>query len=82
MARARSCAGKVTVMIDRVPGIISEAPMPWRARKPMSSPVVSDSAHESEARVKTARPDMNMRLRPNRSPSVPPVSRRLAKART
>ena len=36
MALDRSCGGNTTVMIDRVAGMISAAPMPMTARMPIS----------------------------------------------
>ena len=82
MARARSCGGNVTVMIDRVPGMRSAAPIPWMARNAMSCPVPWDRPQPSDARVNTARPDRKILFRPYRSPRMPPVSRRDAKAST
>ena len=82
IARARSWGGNVTVMIDSVPGIRSEAPMPCTARAAISCPVVWDSPQASEARVKSVRPARNIRLRPYRSPRIPPVSSNEANAST
>src|SRR5512132_2212629 len=48
MARARSCAGNVTVMIDRVPGMRRAAPIPWMTRNATSCPVLWDSPQASD----------------------------------
>jgi hypothetical protein len=82
MAFARSLGGKVTVRIDREPGMSSAAPTPWMARKEMSCPVDWARPHANEASVNTARPATNTRFRPKRSPAIPPVSSRDAKAST
>ena len=48
----------------------------------MSTPVEGARAQITEPPVNRATPVMNARRRPNMSPSVPPVSNRLASART
>ena len=50
-------------------------PMPWANRAAISSCGAPASPHSSEAMVKTAIPDGNIRLRPIRSPSRPASSR-------
>ena len=52
------------------------APAPWANRAAMSIPGPVASPHASEARVNTAMPARNMRLRPTRSPSRPLSSSR------
>ncbi len=83
IARARSRGSrKVLVMIDSVLGSISAPPMPWTTRAPIRNEVDGARAHRTEPPVNSARPPMNALRRPNRSPSVPPVSSRLASAST
>ncbi len=55
------------------------APRPWRARDAISASVVEASAAAAEATVKTTMPTANIDLRPKRSPSAAPVSRKTAK---
>jgi hypothetical protein len=50
------------------------APAPWTNRAAMSIPGLAASPHASEARVNSASPARNIRLRPSRSPSLPPSS--------
>ena len=79
IAWARSLgSGKVLVRIDRVLGIITAAPMPCRHRAAISQSIDGDSAHAIDPRANRPRPPMNALRRPNMSPSVPPVSSRLA----
>ena len=79
MACARSSgSGNVLVRIDRVPGSSSAAPTPCTPRPTMSAWIDGARPQESEPRVNTARPLMKARLRPYMSPSVPPLSMRLA----
>jgi hypothetical protein len=47
----------------------------------MSASMVGASAEATLARVKMPRPAMNIRRRPNRSPSAAPVSRNTANDR-
>ena len=64
--------GKVATKIESDSGFISAAPVPCSARKMISCSAVCDSAHATENPVKSTRPTINMRLRPKRSPSLPP----------
>jgi hypothetical protein len=54
-------------------------PSPWTARATFSASTVGARAAAAEPRVKTTRPIANTRLRPNRSPSAAPESRKTAK---
>ncbi len=54
--------------------------MPWANRAAISIAGPADSPHSSDATVKAASPDRNMRLRPMRSPRRPASSSRLPKA--
>ena len=65
----------------RLNGVRIAPPMPWMARAMISSLEVDDRAAAVEPAVKIARPMMNIRLRPNRSPSAAPVSSSTAKVR-
>ena len=64
--------GNVATRIESDSGFISAAPVPWIARAATSIPDVVDSAQPADAAVKIARPTMNSRRRPKRSPSLPP----------
>ena len=64
--------GNVATRIESDSGFISAAPVPWIARAATSIPELVDSAHAADEAVKIARPMMNTRRRPNRSPSLPP----------
>src|SRR3954447_4222138 len=81
-AFARSCGGNVTVMIDSVPGISSAPPTPCSARNTISCWGELARPHANENRVNTASPPRNIRLRPYRSPRMPPVSSSEANAST
>jgi hypothetical protein len=59
---------------------MTAAPMPCTAREALSITMSVESAHASEATVKSERPPTNMRLRPRRSASAPAVSTTLASA--
>ncbi len=64
IALARSWGGKVTVMIDSVPGMSRAAPTPWNARAAISCVVLWDRPHSAEASVKITRPARKIFLRP------------------
>ena len=66
--------GKVTVMIERVAGFISAAPMPCTTRAPISTLALPARPQPSDESVKIARPTTKIRRRPSRSASLPPVS--------
>jgi len=78
IALPRSEGGNASEMIERVPGIMKAAPMPWSARPPTSQ--LSEGAKPSvaEASAKTTTPKRNMRRRPKMSPRRPPVTSRTA----
>ena len=57
----------------------SAPPTPCTARAATSVPIVGASAAAADPAVKTATPIVNIRRRPNRSPSAPPVSSSTAK---
>ena len=63
----------------RVSGITIAPPSPCAARAAFSASTDGASAAPTDPRVKTASPIVNMRRRPNRSPSAAPVSRKTAK---
>ena len=73
IARARSC-GRVNsnVSRERAAGLARAAPVPWTKRLATSTPGCWARPALAEASAKTARPIMNMRLRPSRSPIRPP----------
>ena len=56
----------------------SAPPMPWSARAVISASIDGASAAAAEADVNSPMPSANMRLRPKRSPSAAPVSRKTA----
>jgi len=56
-------------------GSISAPTSPWPARAAISSPGLVAAAHAADATTNPATPVSSIRLRPNRSPSLPPVSR-------
>jgi hypothetical protein len=61
-------------MIERVPGIMNAAPMPWTARLATSQPWVGARAIVALEIANTTTPNRNMRRRPKMSPSRPPVT--------
>jgi len=74
IARPRSWASNVLVMIESVAGIMQPEPTPCRARNAISHVSLCDSAIIRLEAPKIVTPTMNMRRRPNRSPSLPPVT--------
>jgi hypothetical protein len=58
-----------------VEGSIKAAPSPWTAREAMRAAPVDARPHASDAAVKMKRPSKNIRRRPTKSASFPPVSR-------
>ncbi len=64
--------GKAATMIDSVSGFISAPPTPWPARKATSHSTLGASAQATDIAVKIPRPTRKSRLRPKRSPSLPP----------
>ena len=71
---------KVTVSSDNADGASSAPNIPWNARAATS--IANDWARPptTEASEKPISPAMNVHLRPNRSPSLPPSSSRLPNA--
>ena len=59
-------------------GVTIAPPSPWIARAAISHSVEGASAASADAPVKIARPIMNIRFRPKRSPSAAPISRKTA----
>src|ERR1019366_1648066 len=78
MALPRSPAGKTLVRIDRVAGMMMQPPIPARARAAISMVADPENADANEPRQNTTRPTFNAPFRPNLSPMLPVVSRRLA----
>ena len=77
IARARSLGSlKVVMMMERAAGAMTAPPTPCKARAATSTAWLPASPHSSEAKVKRARPAANTRLRPKRSPALPPSSRK------
>src|SRR5215472_2182287 len=56
----------------RVSDDMTAPPIPWITRNEISIAPDVESAHPTEASMKTANPATKMRLRPKRSPSAPP----------
>ncbi len=73
--RSRETAALKRVSVN---GVTIAAPNPCTERAAMSQSADGASAAAAEAAVKIPMPIMNMRLRPNRSPSAAPVSRKTA----
>lgn len=65
-------------MIDSTFGLIRAAPTPWSTRAATSEGALQATEQATDASVNTARPSMNMRRRPNLSPSRPAVIRNTA----
>src|SRR3954470_19594817 len=79
IARPRSCGGKVFEMIERVPGIMNAAPMPWIARPATSRVWLGARPISALEAANTITPPTNMRRLPKMSPSRPPVTSSTAK---
>ncbi len=73
-------SAKVTVSSDSAEGASSAPKAPCRARAATSTPKDCARPPSAEATEKPIKPAMNVHLRPNRSPSLPPSSSRLPKA--
>lgn len=78
MAVPSSFRGNAATMIDSVSGFISAPPTPCPARNAISQSTLGASAQATDMPVKISRPTRNMRLRPRRSPSLPPSMMRTA----
>ena len=73
-AIARSRPRNLETSSDAVAGIMSAAPMPSMIDSPtMSMGTLVEIDAMKEPTPKSTAPNMNMRLRPNRSPRRPPV---------
>lgn len=82
IALARSVGSvKVVMMIESAAGAMIAPPNPCTARAATSNACEPASPQKSEASVKRASPTMNTRLRPKRSPALPPRSRKPPKVR-
>ena len=79
IARPRLSRGMVAVRVARVPGKISAAPTPPRARDAINDARSFASAPHAAAATKIANPASMIRRLPNRSPSAPIGSRSAAK---
>ena len=76
-ARLRSApSAKVVVIIDSAAGETIAAPRPCTARATISHPSDWAIPPANDATENSTRPSMNMRLRPSRSASRPPSSRK------
>ena len=73
---------KVATRIDSVSGFIRAPPTPCPARKATSHVASGARAQAADIAVKISRPTRNIRLRPKRSPSLPPSRMSTAKDRT
>ena len=80
-ALARSWAGKLVVMTDRVTGMIMAAAMPAATRRAMRASGVVTNAEAALAAANRARPASRIGLRPHRSPIAPTGISRAARAR-
>jgi len=78
IARTRCDPVYTTPRIDKMLGAISAAPTPWTTRAATSTDASGAAAHATEVMTKTAIPMVNIRRRPNMSPSRPPVTSRTA----
>ncbi len=77
-AAPRRSGGKASLTSVSVSGVTIAAPTPCRARAATRVSTEGASAAKALAVVKIETPIRNIRLRPNRSPSAAPVSRRTA----
>jgi hypothetical protein len=77
-ASPRRSGGKASASRVSVSGVAIAAPRPWLARAAIRSPMLGAAAAAAEESVNRPIPTMNIRLRPNRSPSAAPMSRNTA----
>ena len=75
IALRRSSGGKIDVNNDSVDGITNAAPNPITLLLTMTAVEVSATVPMAPPSPNTASPNISARLRPNRSPSAPAVSR-------
>ena len=73
MAAVRRSGGYASARIDRLSGATRAAPTPCAARAAMSADSSVERAQAADIAVKIASPTRNTRLRPYRSPKVPPT---------
>src|SRR4051812_11813958 len=73
LACSRGSGNMVTIM-PKMTADVMAPPTPWAKRAAISMPWLCATPHSSDATVKSARPSMNTRLRPTRSPSRPASS--------
>src|SRR5579883_2767565 len=71
MARPCWCAGNARTMIDRVPGVIIAAPIPWMMRKRIKVVMFGARPQARDALLKIARPARYISRCPHRSPRRP-----------
>ena len=62
--------------IPRITAELTAPPIPWMNRAAISIGWLNDRPHSRDAAVNRASPIKKMRLRPIKSPSRPPSSRR------
>jgi len=74
-ALIRSAGGKITWMTASTCGTMIAPIAPCTTRKAMSWPGLCAAPHSADMIVKPVTPIRNSRLRPNVSPSLPPVIR-------
>ena len=77
--RPRCSGGKTSTVIANPSGARMPAPAPWITRNTTSHSIDHDTAHSAEPTVKTVKPMMKKRLRPNWSASRPIETSRTAK---
>jgi hypothetical protein len=77
-ASPRFSGGTAALRSVSVSGITIAPPTPCTARATLSASTLGASAAATEPSVKIARPSANILLRPKRSPSAAPVSRKTA----
>src|ERR1700730_15072216 len=78
IACPRSSDGNSLVRIDRVAAMMMQPPTPARPRAAISSAAEPENADATDPKPNTTSPTVNARFRPNLSPRLPDVSRRLA----
>lgn len=81
IAAPRFSAGNAALISVRVSGMTIAAAAPCTALAAISAPTVGETAAATDAAVKAPIPTVNIRRRPNLSPSAAPVSRKQANAR-
>jgi len=81
-AFGRCCGGNPALSRASPSGNIIAAPAPCTARKAISQPMPGASAQPTDPAVNNPMPAVNIRRRPNRSPSAAPVISSTARLRT